>query len=117
MDGRAYTATELARVAGVTPQTASAHLRRLIEGDLLVAIPQGRHRYHRLASTEVADMLEGMLRVAARTPSCTRPRRAACRGCAKRARATGTWPVFTPWPSPITCCGPGTCCPARGIGG
>lgn len=71
MDGRAYTAMELARVAGVTPQTASAHLRRLIEGDLLVAIPQGRHRYHRLASTEVADMLEGMLRVAARTPSCT----------------------------------------------
>ncbi len=71
MDGRAYTAMELVRVAGVTPQTASTHLRRLIEGDLLVAIPQGRHRYHRLASTEVADMLEGILRVADRTPSCT----------------------------------------------
>ncbi|HEL3809402.1 winged helix-turn-helix domain-containing protein [Stenotrophomonas sp. WED208] len=71
MDGRAYTAMELARVAGVTPQTASTHLRRLIEGDLLVVVPQGRHRYHRLASTEVADMLEGILRVAERTPSCT----------------------------------------------
>ncbi|HDS1838459.1 winged helix-turn-helix domain-containing protein [Stenotrophomonas maltophilia] len=71
MDGRAYTATELARVAGVTPQTASTHLRRLVEGDLLVAVAQGRHRYHRLASHEVADMLEGILRVADRTPSCT----------------------------------------------
>lgn len=71
MDGRAYTAMELARVAGVTPQTASTHLRRMIEGDLLVVIPQGRHRYHRLASSEVGDMLEGILRVAQRTPSCT----------------------------------------------
>lgn len=71
MDGRAYTAMELARVAGVTPQTASTHLRRLVEGDLLVAVAQGRHRYHRLASHEVADMLEGILRVADRTPSCT----------------------------------------------
>ncbi|SQG10009.1 ArsR family transcriptional regulator [Stenotrophomonas maltophilia] len=71
MDGRAYTAMELARVAGVTPQTASTHLRRLVEGDLLVAVAQGRHRYHRLASSEVAEMLEGILRVADRTPSCT----------------------------------------------
>ena len=71
MDGRAYTATELAHVAGVTPQTASMHLRRLVEGDLLVALAQGRHRYHRLASSEVAEMLEGILRVADRTPSCT----------------------------------------------
>lgn len=71
MDGRAYTAMELARVAGVTPQTASSHLRRLVEGDLLVAVAQGRHRYHRLASSEVADMLEGILRVVDRTPSCT----------------------------------------------
>ncbi|MHC1652390.1 ArsR/SmtB family transcription factor [Stenotrophomonas maltophilia] len=71
MDGRAYTAMELAQVAGVTPQTASAHLRRLVEGDLLVAVAQGRHRYHRLASSEVADMLESILRVADHTPSCT----------------------------------------------
>lgn len=71
MDGRAYTAMELARVAGVTPQTASTHLRRLVEGDLLVAVAQGRHRYHQLASSEVAEMLEGILRVADRTPSCT----------------------------------------------
>lgn len=30
MDGRALTATELAGVAGITPQTASGHLSRMI---------------------------------------------------------------------------------------
>ncbi|QII28582.1 winged helix-turn-helix transcriptional regulator [Stenotrophomonas maltophilia] len=62
MDGRAHTASELAGVAGIAPQTASSHLRRLLDGGILVVAVQGRHRYHRLASTEVADMLEGILR-------------------------------------------------------
>ncbi|MEG0184361.1 MAG: winged helix-turn-helix domain-containing protein [Stenotrophomonas sp.] len=62
MDGRAHTATELADVAGISPQTASSHLRRLIDGGILAVVAQGRHRYHRLASTEVAEMLEGILR-------------------------------------------------------
>lgn len=95
MDGRAYTATELAHVAGVTPQTASMHLRRLVEGDLLVALAQGRHRYHRLASSEVAEMLEGILRVADRTPRVPLRPRAACPRCARRVPAIGTWPVCT----------------------
>jgi DNA-binding transcriptional ArsR family regulator len=50
LDGRALTATELARAAGVTPQTASGHLSRLIGAGLLAVSRQGRHRYHRLAS-------------------------------------------------------------------
>ena len=54
MDGRALTATELARVAGVTPQTASGHLSRLTAGGLVAVEKQGRHRYHRLASPAVA---------------------------------------------------------------
>ena len=47
MTGRALTATELAQEAGVTPQTASAHLARLVDGGLLAAEKQGRHRYFR----------------------------------------------------------------------
>jgi DNA-binding transcriptional ArsR family regulator len=65
MDGRALTATELARVAGVTPQTASGHLARLTEAGLLAMARQGRHRYHRLASPAVAQMLESIMSVAA----------------------------------------------------
>jgi DNA-binding transcriptional ArsR family regulator len=49
MDGRALTASELARIAGVTPQTASGHLARLAVAGLLAVEKQGRHRYHRLA--------------------------------------------------------------------
>jgi DNA-binding transcriptional ArsR family regulator len=65
MDGRALTASELARVAGVTPQTASGHLARLTENGLVVATQQGRHRYHRLASRAVAQMMESIMQVAA----------------------------------------------------
>ncbi len=65
MDGRALTATELARVAGVTPQTASGHLGRMTGIGLLAVAKQGRHRYHRLASQSVARMLESIMEVAA----------------------------------------------------
>lgn len=61
MDMRALTAAELARLAGITPQTASTHLSRLTSTGLVTAERQGRHRYHRLASASVAAMLEGML--------------------------------------------------------
>ena len=64
MDGRALTASELARIAGVAPQTASGHLARMTETGLLAVAKQGRHRYHRLASTGVAHMIEGIMRVA-----------------------------------------------------
>jgi len=64
MDGRALTASELARCAGVTPQTASGHLLRLASAGLLAVEQQGRHRYHRLASREVASVLEGIMQVA-----------------------------------------------------
>lgn len=42
LDGRARTAGELATTAGITPQTASSHLSKLIEGGLVAVIPQGR---------------------------------------------------------------------------
>jgi DNA-binding transcriptional ArsR family regulator len=65
MDGRALTARELADVAGVTPQTASGHLTQLSEAGLLAVERQGRHRYHRLASSAVAQMIEGIMAFAA----------------------------------------------------
>jgi DNA-binding transcriptional ArsR family regulator len=64
MDGRALTAKELARVAGVTPQTASSHLAQMSEIGLLGVEKQGRHRYHRLASQAVAQMIESIMQVA-----------------------------------------------------
>jgi len=64
MDGRALTATELARVAGITPQTASGHLAKLTDAGLLSVTSQGRHRYHRLASPSVARMIESIMSVA-----------------------------------------------------
>jgi DNA-binding transcriptional ArsR family regulator len=65
LDSRALTATELAYVGGVSPQTASGHLGRLTESGLLVVCKQGRHSYFRLASPMVARMLEGIMAVAA----------------------------------------------------
>ncbi|HTI79991.1 MAG TPA: helix-turn-helix transcriptional regulator [Acetobacteraceae bacterium] len=63
MDGRALTAKELAFAAHVTPQTASGHLAKLSEGGLLTGEKQGRHRYYRLASPLVGQMLEGVMAV------------------------------------------------------
>jgi hypothetical protein len=65
MDGRALTATELARAAGIAPQTASGHLAKMTDAGLLAMDPQGRHRYYRVASASVARMLEGIMSVAA----------------------------------------------------
>ena len=64
LDGRALTATELAYAARVTPQTASTHLAKLTEAGLLSPIRDGRHRYFRLASPKVVEMLDGIMAVA-----------------------------------------------------
>lgn len=82
MDGRALTATELAGVAGVAPQTASGHLAQLTIAGLVTVARQGRHRYHRLATPLVARMLESVMLVAGETaaaPARTGPRDAALR--------------------------------------
>src|SRR5438046_3971719 len=64
---RALTATELAEVAGVTKQTISAHLAKLVEAKLVAVESQGRHRYFRLADRDVAQLLESLMGVAFRT--------------------------------------------------
>lgn len=65
MSGQALTASELASVAGITVQTASAHLTKLEAGGLLARRQQGRHRYFRLADENVAALLERMMGIAA----------------------------------------------------
>jgi DNA-binding transcriptional ArsR family regulator len=67
MSGMALTATELAVVAGVTKQTISSHLTKLVEARLLAVEAQGRHRYFRLADRDVAQLLESLMSVAFRT--------------------------------------------------
>jgi DNA-binding transcriptional ArsR family regulator len=64
---RALTATELAGIAGVTKQTMSAHLGKLLEAGLIAVEQQGRHRYFRLADRDVAQLLESLMGVAFRT--------------------------------------------------
>jgi len=64
---RALTATELAAVAGVTKQTVSAHLAKLVGAKLVAVKQQGRHRYFRFADADVAQLLESLMGVAFRT--------------------------------------------------
>ena len=67
MTDRALTATELAAVAGVTKQTMSAHLSKLMAAALVTMDRQGRHRYFRLADQDVAGLIESLMGVAFRT--------------------------------------------------
>jgi DNA-binding transcriptional ArsR family regulator len=68
MGGRALTAGELARHAGVTPQTTSCHLAKLADARLIACERQGRHRYYRLAGPEVAEAIHALMVVAAAGP-------------------------------------------------
>ena len=69
MDGRMLTATELARAGNVSAQTGSRHLALMVETGLMCVDQRGRHRYHRLASAEVAKVLEGLMRIAGQPPA------------------------------------------------
>ncbi|MEP6900494.1 MAG: helix-turn-helix domain-containing protein [Actinomycetota bacterium] len=60
LDGRAYTATELAVVADISATSASNHLSKMLEADLLKVETQGRHRYYSFAKPEVAYAVESL---------------------------------------------------------
>jgi DNA-binding transcriptional ArsR family regulator len=64
MDGRQWTGRELARAAKVTPSTASSHLQRLTDGEIVSAISHGRYKYYRISRPEVARALETLMTVA-----------------------------------------------------
>ncbi|PZR34972.1 helix-turn-helix transcriptional regulator [Caulobacter segnis] len=78
-DGRAQPASALAWAAGVTAQAASNHLSKLVDGGLLTVEREGRHRYYRLASAEVAHALEALSVLAAPVRSLETPRSAKAR--------------------------------------
>lgn len=71
MDGRAYTATELGHIAGVSAPTASGHLGKLLAAGLIALERQGRHRYYRLEGPDVVRALKSLAALAVQT----RPRR------------------------------------------
>ncbi|MDQ0509947.1 ArsR/SmtB family transcription factor [Ancylobacter amanitiformis] len=73
MGGQALAAGELASHARVSAQTASGHLARLLDADLIAVEKQGRHRYYRLASPQIAHALEALMAVAAAGPKRHRP--------------------------------------------
>src|SRR5690348_5511440 len=57
---RPLAAGELARMAGVSAATASFHLAKLLDGEMIAVSRQGRHRYYQLAGHEVAAALEAL---------------------------------------------------------
>jgi DNA-binding transcriptional ArsR family regulator len=85
MSGKALTASELAREAGVTAQTASGHLAKLQDGGLVLCTQQGRHRYFRLSAPEIADLLESLMGIAV-TRSLAKTRTGPRDGALRRAR-------------------------------
>ncbi len=77
LDGRTCAASELASSANVSPQTASAHLQKLVSARLVTCEAKGRFRYFRLRNAEVAQLLENLLALGRilnpRAPEATYP--------------------------------------------
>jgi len=72
MNGQYLAAGELADAAGVSAQTASTHITKLLDSELVVLRTQGRHRYLRLADAEIAHVLEALSLVAERSASAAK---------------------------------------------
>lgn len=68
LDGRYHTSGELARAAGITPQTASFHLKKLEEAGFLDQTKQGRHRYYGLKDPAIAQIIESLLTITPAAP-------------------------------------------------
>jgi DNA-binding transcriptional ArsR family regulator len=90
MDAKAYTATELSLVADISPSTASSHLNRLVEQQLIVCIRQGRYRYYQIVDQAVADFIESLMGLAkpAAIPSSTPERLRFARTCYRHLAGT-----------------------------
>jgi DNA-binding transcriptional ArsR family regulator len=68
MGGKALPASELARRAGVSAQTVSAHLAKLRAARLLEVERFGRHRYFRVTNPSVAAAIEALSAIAPEKP-------------------------------------------------
>jgi DNA-binding transcriptional ArsR family regulator len=87
LDGRALPASELARLAGVSPTAASSHLSKLMDGKLLTVEPSGRHRYYRLASADVATAIEALAQLTEGPMACNQPKLSASAQALRHARS------------------------------
>jgi DNA-binding transcriptional ArsR family regulator len=73
LDGHARTSTELAVIAEVSPSTASVHLKRLAERQLVRVLAQGKHRYYNLEGERVAAALEALMVLGGKRPDAFAP--------------------------------------------
>lgn len=77
-DGSSLSASALADAAGVTPQTASSHLAKLLDGGLLTVDTKGRNRFYQLAGPDVSHVLESLAAISPQTSTWSSlPNRAA----------------------------------------
>lgn len=60
LDNRAYTAIELSNIVETSAQNISIHLSKLVNAQLLSVESQGRHKYYKISSPEVASAIEGI---------------------------------------------------------
>lgn len=60
IDGRRLPATRLAAEAGVSAATASGHLRKMLDADIVRVEVSGRHRFYYLADRQVAAAYEAL---------------------------------------------------------
>ncbi len=58
---RGSLSTELSSVANISASTASSHLSKLLDCQLITVVAQGKHRYFRLAGKDIAELMESMM--------------------------------------------------------
>lgn len=73
-NGKAMPAGELAAIAGVSPQSASAHLQKLVDANVLSVWAQGRFRYYRISDEDVASLIENLVDLATKADAQGRKR-------------------------------------------
>ena len=81
LDGHSHSASELAMAAGVSPQTASAHLSKLLSGGLVVSERNGRQRFFRLKNADVAVAIEALGALAHNSAASSMPEMRFARTC------------------------------------
>jgi len=81
LDGNGHSASELAMVAAVSPQTASSHLSKLLSGGLIVSERRGRQRLFRLKNSDVAVAIEALGALAEDQESAAMPELRFARTC------------------------------------
>src|SRR5215471_6531231 len=86
LGGASLPAGQLAMIANVSPQTASSHLSRLVNGSLLSVKQQGRCRYYSLAHPEVANAIEALLAIGPRSENVIETPRCSSIGTLRHAR-------------------------------